>query len=167
MKSLYLVRHAKSSWDNPSLEDISRPLNERGYKDAQRMGEELKRKGVEPDWILSSPAIRALTTAQIMASVMGYSELEIWVEPSLYGSDVDTLFRVFRRIANHHDVVFSYGHNPITTIFANVFEGGRVDNVPTCGIVRIDFEVDNWLDIDIKNGVVVLVDSPKQYKSYE
>src|ERR1700752_5046969 len=91
VKTLFLVRHAKSSRDDPSLPDRERPLDDRGLQDAPKMGKRLRKRAVEPDLLVSSPALRALTTAQLMADEIGYQRKAIVVDERLYASSPDDL----------------------------------------------------------------------------
>jgi phosphohistidine phosphatase len=98
MKTLYIIRHAKSSWDNPDLSDFERPLNDRGEKDAPRMGKRLKERRVTPDMMLSSPATRALVTCQQIAKVLGFSEDKIKTDRRLYHASDDQILKVIQEL---------------------------------------------------------------------
>src|SRR5215470_8706335 len=112
MKTLYLVRHAKSSRDDPSLPDKERPLNKRGRRDAPRMGERLAKRDVKPDLILSSPAVRALATAEIVSRKLGYAIKDIVVDERLYGADPNDLLDVIHELGEKPKRVMLFGHNP-------------------------------------------------------
>jgi phosphohistidine phosphatase len=161
VKTLYIVRHAKSSWENPLLADFDRPLNERGKRDAPRMAKRLKEKRITPDLMLSSPAKRALSTCKQMAEVLGYNKDKIKTNPDLYHSDEDEILRVIRTIKDHHQTAFIFGHNPGLTEFVNAISEANIDNVPTCGIVACTFETDSWGKIDWGSGTVLFYDYPK------
>lgn len=163
MKTLYVIRHAKSSWDQPGLSDFDRPLNERGKRDAPRMGKRLKEKSIIPHLMLSSPAKRALSTCKRIAETLDYPKDKIKTERDLYHADDDQILNVLRRINDKHDVVFMFGHNPGLTDFVNATSDrdNYIDNVPTCGIVAFTFDVDSWQRISFGKGRFLFFDFPK------
>lgn len=162
MKTLILVRHAKSNWDNPALSDFDRPLNDRGKKDAPRMGKRLKEKDLTPDVIISSPANRALTTCYMIAEIIGFPVASIKTDRSLYHASEDDLLEVVHNLTETSDLVMLFGHNPGLTDFANSLTHSRIDNIPTCGIVSCTFKVDRWKDILWGKGKVNFFDYPKR-----
>src|SRR6187551_1070919 len=133
MKTLYLIRHAKSSWDDPDLGDFERPLNQRGKKDAPRMAKRLKEKHVTPDIIISSPATRAYDTCKEFAKVLGYREDKIKADKGLYHADEDQLLKVIRdlkdRERDDEEIVLLFGHNPGLTEFANALLNENIFNI--------------------------------------
>lgn len=164
VKTLYIVRHAKSSWDDPNLDDFERPLNERGKRDAPRMGKRLKEREVHPDHILSSPARRAFSTAKRIAKVLGYSKDVIKTEKKLYHAGEEQILSVIKSINDKFDVVLVFGHNPGLTEFVNALkddDGQVIDNIPTCGIVAFELKVDHWKDIGWAKGKMLFFDFPK------
>ena len=163
MKRLYLVRHAKSSWDDPDLSDIDRPLNKRGKKDAPIMGERLKNEHkAKPDLIISSPAKRAIRTARIIAKEIGYSKEKIEIKDSLYASGVTAMLNVIHYLDDSLDEVMLFGHNPDLTSLANYLSNQQVDNIPTCGVFCVDFDVKSWQDIEKGKGIFKFFDYPKK-----
>jgi phosphohistidine phosphatase len=118
MKTLFLIRHAKSSWDDTALPDKDRPLSDRGKRDAPKMGKRLAKRDVMPNLILSSPARRALTTAEIIAKKLGYKRKDIVVDDRLYSSAVDDLLNVVQKLSDKLERVMLFGHNPELTEFA-------------------------------------------------
>lgn len=162
MKTLFLVRHAKSSWDDPDMEDIERPLNGRGKKDAPVMGERLKARGILPGLILSSPAKRARSTAKRIAEEMGYPGDSIRVEEDLYEGDIIKLLGLVKKSPANLESLMFFGHNPLITEFANALCGINIYNIPTCGIVSIRFDIKEWSEADFKKGELVLFDYPKK-----
>src|SRR5215510_15416674 len=112
MKTLFLVRHAKSSWKDRTLPDKERPLNDRGKRDAKEMGERLVQRDARPDLVLSSPARRALTTAKIIARELDYKPKNIVVDDRLYAVDADDLLDVIRKVGGESKRVMLFGHNP-------------------------------------------------------
>jgi len=146
MKTLYVIRHAKSSWDELSLSDFERPLNERGKRDAPRMGVRLKIKGVLPDTIISSSAKRAFSTAKRIAKVIGFPKDKIKTDRELYHAGEETILSVLRSIKNKHNIAFIVGHNPGLTDFVNTLRNDDIgiENIPTCGIVMFEIDIENW-----------------------
>src|SRR5258708_25680804 len=131
MKILCLVRHEKSSWDDPGIDDLERPLNKRGEKDAPRMGKRLKEQNVTPNLIYSSPAFRAMTTAKIIAGILGYPVNSIRSESKLYHADADAILEIVHRVPEKNDCILMAGHNPGLSEFANDLLDETIDNIPT------------------------------------
>ncbi len=163
MKNLFVVRHAKSSWDNEDLSDFERPLNDRGKRDAPEMGRRLKERGVKPNLLYSSPAKRALSTAKRIAEVLGYPKGDITTDRRLYHAGDDTIFKVLGELKDKHDTVVIFGHNPGLTDFVNALMNERayVDNVPTAGVVHFTLPITHWKDIAPGTGSLILFDYPK------
>lgn len=139
MKTLYLVRHGKSSWKDLSLKDFDRPLNKRGKKDAPFMAELLKEKGIRPDIIISSPAKRARKTAEEFAKALKVGNIVF--DEKIYYEDESDLLKIIDKAAKKHDTVFIFGHNPTLTDTANsLIEEEKIDNIPTTGIAIINLE---------------------------
>lgn len=162
MKTLFLVRHAKSSWDDPSLRDFDRPLNARGKKDAPKMGKRLRKKNVLPNLIISSPAKRARSTAKRIARELGYDISGIQLEESLYHAEPETIAHVIAQLPDAIQTVMVVGHNPGLTDFANQYIQVRIDNIPTCGVVAAQFAIQSWKDITQAKGKLKFFDYPKQ-----
>jgi len=164
MKILYLVRHAKSSWKNAEeLSDVERPLNKRGERDAPFMAAILQRKGIMPDLLVSSPALRAISTAMEFAATFEYLEGKIFIEDRAYLASSDTIWGVVQNFDDGFDTVMMFGHNPGYTEFVNMFDNVYIDNLPTCGVVCIAFSVSSWADVELENGKVMWVEYPKLY----
>ncbi|MFA6138323.1 MAG: histidine phosphatase family protein [Sulfurimonas sp.] len=162
MKKLYIIRHAKSSWKEISLDDFERPLNKRGKADAPFMGSKLKEKRVMPDLILSSPALRAKTTAEIIAKKVEFKK-EIVFDENIYEASATTLHKILTKIADKKNVAFVFGHNPSLNELAEKYINFD-ENIPTCGVVEIEFDCDSWADISAENARLVSFDYPKKYK---
>jgi phosphohistidine phosphatase len=163
MKTLYVIRHAKSSWDNEGLPDFDRPLNERGKTDAPRMGKRLKEKEVHPDLLLSSPARRAYSTSKRIAKVLGYNKENIQRENKLYhASDADIL-KVLTDLPDKFNTVMIFGHNPGLTDFVNLLNDKKpvTDNIPTCGVVAFEFSIQSWSEISFRSGKLLFFDFPR------
>ncbi len=147
MKSLYIIRHAKSSWDFTELSDEERPLIEKGMKRAKKIGNYLKDNNVKADIIISSHANRAFQTAQIIAKKIDYPQEKIKIDKKIYGTGIDNLFNTIFGISNDFKCAFLFGHNPTFTNIANYFLDERIDNLPTAGLVCVEFDTDNWNEI--------------------
>jgi len=163
MRTIYLVRHAKSSWDFPWLDDKDRPLNKRGKHDAPKMGKLLKEKGEEPDLMVSSPAKRAFSTAKRIAKELNYPVKNIMKSDLLYMADMEDFFTVIRDAGKNVYKLMMFSHNYGITYFANYVSDSDIDNIPTCGIARIDFEINSWKDIESKKGKLIYFEYPKKY----
>jgi len=161
MKTLFLVRHAKSSWDNAALPDKERPLNDRGRRDAPKMGERLAKRDVKPDLILSSPAVRALSTAEIVAEKLDYRRKDIVVTERLYAAEVDDLLDVIRQLGDELKCVMLFGHNPEFTELAHRLSG-EIAHMPTCAIAEFTFDAKSWSGIDSIKPAQILLDYPKK-----
>jgi phosphohistidine phosphatase len=144
MKILTLVRHAKSSWKDNKISDRERPLNERGEHDAPMMGKRIVAAGIRPSLILTSPAVRAWTTAKILAQEIGYPREFLQRENSLYLASLDSIIDVLIAQDAEFNSVMIVGHNPGLTTFANYLSPGLTDNLPTAGVVSVGFEKDDW-----------------------
>ena len=166
MKTLYIVRHAKSSWDNPDLADIDRPLNNRGNKNAPEMGQRLSKRNIQPDLLLSSPANRAYTTAQKIAKEIGYPVDNVSTSKEVYHAGSGGLLQLVRNQSDSINTLMIFGHNPGFTWFANSLTGEYIDNIPTCGIVAIEFDVESWSNIETGEGKLIFFDYPKKKASF-
>ena len=161
MKTLFLVRHAKSSCDDPSLSDRDRPLDDRGRQDAPRTGKRLAKRDVKPDLLLSSPALRALTTAQLISEELGFKLKDIVVDDRLYASDADDLLAVIRVLDKKLNRVMLFGHNPEFTDLAHRLSSEIIE-MPTCAIVEFNFDTKAWSDVGERKPAKVVFDYPKK-----
>ena len=162
MKKLFIIRHAKSDWNNLSLKDFNRPLNKRGFKNAPFMGQVLKDMDVMPDLILSSPAIRAITTARLISNEIVYKK-EIQTNKKIYEASLETLDNIVHSIDDKYETVFLVGHNPSVSFLAFNLCGLNED-IPTCAVIQIDFDTNTWADISLDNSKLISYDYPKKYK---
>lgn len=164
MKTLYIVRHAKSSWSDPLADDFDRPLNERGKRDAPRMGKRLKEKGILPSLIISSPAKRARSTARRIAKELKYKKDDIKEDRKLYHAEEEVILDVIRKLKDKHNSVMLFGHNPGLTNFVNSLQDKEfdLDNLPTCGIAAFQLKIDSWSEIAWGKGTMVFFDYPKR-----
>ena len=161
MKTLFLIRHAKSSWDDPALPDKDRPLGDRGRRDAPKMGKRLAKRDVKPDLILSSPARRALTTAEIIAKKLNYKRKDIVVDDRLYAAAVHGLLNVIHGLGDKLERVILFGHNPELTELAHRLSG-EITHMPTCAVAEFTFNAKSWSKIGKANLAKVALDYPKK-----
>ena len=161
MKTLFLIRHAKSSWDDTALADKDRPLNDRGKRDAPKMGERLAKRRVKPDLILSSPATRALTTAEIIAKKLDYKRKNIVVDDRLYAVEADELLDVIRQLGDKVERVMLIGHNPELTELAHRLSS-KITHLPTCAVAEFTFDAKSWSRIGKDKPTKVMLDYPKE-----
>lgn len=159
-RTLILVRHGKSSWDEASLPDRERPLAERGKRDAPMMGKRLAAHQVQPELILSSPASRALSTAAILAEALDY-RADIVVDERLYASDVGTLLAVIAELGEHWRCVMLVGHDPEFSELAHRLSR-EINEMPTCAVAQFTFEVASWSAIATQQPTRVRFDYPKR-----
>jgi phosphohistidine phosphatase len=164
MKKLFLIRHAKSSWDDPSLADEDRPLNKRGKKDAPFMGSILYKQGIVPDLIISSPAKRAYSTAKKIAGELQYPEQEIQTFDTLYHSSPATVLDVIRSQPSEVQTLLLFGHNPGLNELIPLLCDKQIENIPTCGIVCIRFQTNQWQEISKSNSQFISFDFPKNHQ---
>ena len=148
MKTVYMVRHAKSSWDFPELFDFDRPLNKRGKSDGPMMATKMSEALQVPDLLISSPANRALTTAMYFRDALGLSDNLLWRDSRLYHASVYTILEVLHELDPALGCVALFGHNPGFTSFANSVGKHHLLNLPTAGVAIIDSNTDSWLDFE-------------------
>ena len=156
MKTLYLLRHAKSSWEQPSLRDFERPLAERGLNDIAKMGQRFLEQGRQVECIVSSPAVRAKTTALLFAREIGYPEDAISANPELYFAGAPMFLKAASLVDEHFQSVMLVGHNPAITEFVNDMCNSGIDNIPTSGLVELSLPVEHWSEV--KYGIAELID---------
>jgi phosphohistidine phosphatase len=164
MKTLYLLRHAKSSWDNPDLSDFERPLLDKGLKKSKLMIDYLLENEITVDLIVSSPAVRALATAEIFAKALNYPIENIRKDRSIYFGDADKLYEQFFDVPRHVNAMMLVGHNPTLTNFANEFLEKKIDYIPTSGIVSISFDTDYWEKAGIAKRKTNFVVYPRMFR---
>lgn len=162
MKTLTLIRHAKSDWGHEGLLDIDRPLNQRGYTDAYIMSQWFAKTETKNQLIVSSPAVRAISTAFIFARALNIAANTVLIRPSIYESSVSVLKTVITEFPVATNSVVLFGHNPgITNLSNELNDDLFFDNVPTCGIIQIQFEVNTWQDVPKATGKLALHKFPK------
>ena len=161
MKTLFLIRHAKSSRDDPALRDKKRPLNDRGIRDAPRMGERLAKRDVKPDLILSSPTVRALATAEIIARKLDYKIKNIVIDERLYASTPDDLLKVIHELSDKPKRVMLFGHNPELAELAQRLSS-KITDMPTCAVAEFAFDTRSWSNVGKQAPAKVTLHTPKQ-----
>ena len=144
LKRLTLLRHAKSSWKDPDLDDFERPLNGRGNRDAPMMGERLLARGARPSLFLTSNATRARETARLIAKAIGFPVEFLQSEPELYLATADEMLALLAQQPDEFNDMLVCAHNPGITELANRLTGAGIDNIPTCGIVAMQAEIPGW-----------------------
>ncbi len=148
MKSILILRHAKSSWKHPDVNDHDRPLNKRGKRDAPHMGELLQDKHLVPDFVISSTAKRAHSTAKAVTKAAGYKG-EITLNQSLYAASPTACIDVLHDLPNKYSQVLMIGHNPGLEQLVNMLSGEE-HTMRTCSLVHIQLRINNWTEIDYK-----------------
>ena len=164
MKTLYIVRHAKSDWGHEGLKDIDRPLNSRGYGDAYLMSKKFLKEHGSPELMVSSTAIRAISTAMIFARNFSYHENEILILQHIYEVAAGTLKKVITEFDNTKNKIMLFGHNPGMTNLFNDVSDSYIDNIPTCGMIGIEFDSNSWKTVFSEKGKTIFSDFPKEFK---
>lgn len=160
MKTLILVRHAKSSWGTFSTTDEERPLNDRGRKNASEMARRLKKK-LRIDAFMSSPAVRARTTAEYFAEAYGLGKRSILLVPELYMAKQDDFVRTIRNAPSGAGTIAIFSHNNGITDFANNLSTAKIDHMPTCSVFAVKCNINDWLKFETGNNEFYFFDFPK------
>lgn len=161
MLRLSLVRHAKSSWESPGLIDFQRPLNERGRRDAPAMAVRIRDAGLVPDRLLSSPALRAISTARVFAGVFGIAEDDIQLDSNIFEASVGALLEVVRGFGSIAPHLMLFGHNPGFSEFAHQLADCPFVELPTCAIAVLDLDARRWSSVAPRCGRLVRYLYPK------
>lgn len=161
MKTLLIIRHAKSSWENAIVNDMERPLNERGRRDAPAMAQRLLQSGVQIDLFVSSPAKRARATAEFFIHEFGRKKDDILFIPELYHAPPQTFRDVIGNLDERYDSIALFSHNPGITAFVNSLTSVRVDNMPTCGIFAVKSAAAHWIEFTASGKEFWFFDYPK------
>lgn len=163
MKTLLLVRHAKSSWNDQAQRDIDRPLNERGRQDAPVMAGNLDKRGTHPQRILCSPALRTASTAEIFANHLSIPKELIQLERQIYLAGCGHLLQLIRQQDDKLDSVMLVGHNPaLTDLFNELCEDAKLDNMPTCCVAELGLPITRWSSLDLGQAELKYIDYPKK-----
>lgn len=164
-KQLYIIRHAKSDWAF-QVSDFDRPLNERGFENAPKMAERISSPQLMPEFLISSPAKRALTTAQIFADIFNYPNRMIATETKLYEANVSEILAVINNLDDDFQRIALFAHNPGLSEIVSYLTQNDYINLPTCSIVQLDFpHADHWAEISQGTGIIINFLYPKDGKS--
>jgi len=163
MLHLTLIRHAKSSWKDTELKDFDRPLNKRGRHNAPLMGRVLRHNGLSFDCIVSSPAERAISTARLIAAELGYPEQQIQALDDLYEASATQLLGCVQSLDDRWRSVALVAHNPGLTQLCNELSGAGIDNLPTCAVAVIEFDLESWQAVHPDLGRLTRFEYPRMY----
>jgi len=161
VKHLYLVRHAKSSWDYLEPDDFARPLNKRGMADAPKMGAYLAKRRISPQIIVTSPARRAHATAISLATALQFSPSKVMQDEQIYAASTSTLLAIIQAWGGTWERAMMVGHNPSIADVAAVLTGEGVGHVSTCTVMELDLDVASWSDVAPDCGVLRFRHSPR------
>jgi phosphohistidine phosphatase len=162
-RTLLLVRHAKSSWDDPDLADRDRPLNTRGLRDAPAMGRRVAQRARRPERIVTSPALRARRTAEAMAAALALEPEALIVDERLYDATAEDLLDVIRALPPRVERVMLVGHHPGMTDLANLLAHADVAKIPTCAVAELSLNVPSWADAGEGAATLEGIESPKHH----
>ncbi len=162
MKKIYLVRHAKSSWKEEGMDDFLRPLNSRGKRDLITIGKRLLKHKANPDLIYASPSVRTTKTAKELAHTINHDKKKILFIDSLYESTFEKYLELIHKTDDTNETIFIVGHNPTITEVGERLSGAILDNLPTCAIFGMAFDVEHFSEIEEENGEVLFYDYPKK-----
>lgn len=165
MKTLYIVRHAKSSWKYEGIDDSDRPLNKRGINDAYIMAKVLKKKIDRPDVFMSSSANRALHTSMIFCNTFNYPLSNLKISKSLYSFSDGYLIKTVKALDDAYNSAIIFSHDHGINTFVNKYGDKLIDHVPTCGIIGIKLKIKHWKNLS--KGKTILVDFPKNHKVFK
>ena len=163
MKSLLIVRHAKSSWDLSTPNDFDRPLNDRGKKDAPAAAKRLIKKGIQIDAFISSPAKRAKKTAKYFMAEYGLDKDKIILIPELYEAHYTVFYDVIRDLNDKYQSAAIFSHNPGITEFVNTLSEMKIDNMPTCAVFAVHADIESWQQFKEAEKKFWFFDYPKQH----
>lgn len=161
MKTLHLIRHAKSGWTDSNMSDHDRPLDKRGLDDAPMMAKRLQTRGIRLDGIVTSSALRAVTTAQLFANSFGLDSASLHVDQRLYHANPDEILEVLQQLDDMWTAVMCVGHHPGMPELADLCCDDRIGHMPTCAIVTIEIDADRWQDIRLASKRLIDFDFPK------
>ncbi len=162
MKTLFLVRHAKSDWNNYEFNDFDRPLNQKGLRNAPIMAQRLKLLNISVSRILASPAVRALQTARIFSEFLDYPIQKIVQVPELYQADEKIFLQTICAIPKEVNTAMIFGHNPTITNMIDYLADHKIAKLPTSGIAMIAFGFDDWKMVSRNTGELKMLDYPKK-----
>lgn len=163
VRDVCFVRHAKSSWDDPTERDFDRKLDARGRRDAPMMAHKMHELHLVPDLIITSGAKRALKTARYFQEEFGLPDERFEITNDLYEAAPETVYDIVRGAPDHARFIYVFGHNPTLTWVANSIAGVHIDNVPTCGIVHVQVMMDSWKKFKPEHAAFIGFHYPKQF----
>ena len=164
MKTLMIIRHAKSSWNEPGLPDHDRPLNDRGLQDASLMGAVLRDWDLPPTRVISSSAVRALTTAELVLQEIGWGVDEIQVEEDLYHASAGGTLDIILSQEDRLESLMLFGHNPGMTDLVNRLSDADLTKLPTAGLFIAQYDVPRWQDLGPSRLGEYNLEFPKSYR---
>ncbi|MEO7445244.1 MAG: histidine phosphatase family protein [Ferruginibacter sp.] len=163
MKSVLLIRHAKSSWDDPTMQDFDRPLNERGKKDAPVMATHILKAGFKIDLFVSSPAKRALKTCKIFVKTYDKTTDDILLIDDLYHAGAEVFNQVIKSMDDNFKRIAIFSHNPGITDFVNSLNADfHIDNMPTCAVCGVKADIKNWKDWETAKKITTVFEYPSR-----
>jgi len=165
MKTIYLIKHAKSKWSEPDISDVERDISKKGKKDVNAIGSYLSLRGVLPDAILSSCALRAARTSDLLAKKIEYRGTISYLE-ELYLTSPEQIKEIVMAQDDELETIFVVGHNPQLTELVNSLSDERISKLPSLGVVAIDFDVEEWSELEDTKGQIDFFIYPKQFKYY-
>jgi phosphohistidine phosphatase len=165
VKNLYLIKHAKSDWSTPEISDVERELTKKGLKDIVTIGSYLLLRGNVPDVMLSSCALRAAKTSDLLATKMAFDGPKHYLE-ELYLTSAEIIKELIMVQESHVQNIFVIGHNPQLTELANLLSSEHISKLPSMGVVAINFEIDEWSQLEQSKGEIDFFVYPKQFKYY-
>ena len=161
MKTVIMVRHAKSSWEEQGVSDFDRPLNNRGKRDAPEMAQRLKKRNIPIDLFISSPAKRAKKTSELFAEEFNYQKDNIFFVKELYLADADNFSSVISHSPSSANSIIIFSHNPGITAFVNSLTAVKINNMPTCAAFAVSANCNNWSEFDRAEKEFIFFDYPK------
>ena len=167
MRTLYITRHAKSSWDDPRADDFHRPLNDRGQRDAPFMAQVFRSRNEPVDLLMSSTAVRALTTAHLFAMALGMERSAVQEDRMMYLAELPALIKRVDQLPDSAKRVMLFGHNPGLSELVEFLGDADLGEIPTCATVRIDLPINSWREASRGLGSVVWSDFPKRHKELQ
>lgn len=155
MKKLCLIRHAKTSWSQPTAPDRERPLEEKGVRDTEILGDFFKEQSLIPDLILASPAIRTHETAKGIAKSLSLPEDKILINDAIYNARVEDLLEILSSIENNKSTVFLVGHNPSISLLANYLADSHIPSLTTTGAFALELNMDDWSELTLAEAKIL------------
>lgn len=156
MKYLVLIRHGKSNWSQPHLQDLQRPLNKRGKTEAKKLGQLFSDLEISPDTILTSPAKRAYSTSKKLAKSLNFQRKKIVKNKLIYSENYKDILKLICSVEDKLNLIFIVGHCPSLLNLGNRLLGSHIDKLPTCGILMVEFKEKSWSDISANKGKLIL-----------